>query len=340
MCREKSARNHPLHNSHIQDYRSHRTMNHTESSPSSSSLPRHYFCSAITAKTRIQQFRDAACVAQFALLPESPSPICSHGGSEVFYSEIASEFPSSSINQSFGTCCNIEIENEDEDNNCSSSSFCDIDEWLENANKFCKPCKNFQTKYYYNRSCDDEEEEEDDKLSMSSMCKTFLEHGVYSMTLPSSVKEDSNFTVYEGQSRLASKSKSGCTERRLVMSRPKPYNAFLNEVEMQKLEAERDSWKRAKHVQLMDRMRIKEAAIDDWELEQTRIAMEKMKKLKNKLEIKQLKLSAMTQKTISLLKQKAEKKKKNLRRKTIEKITAASNLSESHTCSCRGFRSL
>lgn len=38
-----------------------------------------------------------------------------------------------------------------------------------------------------------------------------------------------------------------------LMTRPKPYHAFLDEVKKQELEAEIDSWRKAKQVELMDK---------------------------------------------------------------------------------------
>ena len=101
----------------------------------------------------------------------------------------------------------------------------------------------------------------EDNLSMSSICKTFLvapDRELYSITLPS-VREES--PVYEGQSRLAcinslygaSKAGSNRDERRRLLCRPKPYDAFLDELERQKQEAEREAWRKAKHVKLMER---------------------------------------------------------------------------------------
>ncbi|XP_028797355.1 uncharacterized protein LOC114752818 [Neltuma alba] len=329
---------------HLQDFAPHNFNNHRVLNLSESPLP---FRSSSRPFTRRILHQDGYAGQLVPLLPESPSPICIHpfqlssSDSDTFYSDIASQFPSPR-NQNLGKSCI-------ESNHCSSC-YCEIEEWLEHANRFCKPT-NFMTRYHSSEdsgdSLDQNERSPEVKLSISSMCKKFLDHELYSNTLPS-VKES---TAYESHSRLACinsihghrKSERDQGQRKLL-GRPKPYNTYLNEIEMQKLEAERDSRKRARHLELLERMRRKEAAIDDWELEQTRIAVEKMKKLQqkfqNKLETKHLEVAAKTQKKLCLLKQKAEKQKRNLRRTTIERISTTKNISGTHTCSCRGFTCL
>ncbi|KAI9110968.1 hypothetical protein K1719_018088 [Acacia pycnantha] len=269
----------------------------------------------------------------------SSSPICSRhfqissSDSDTFYTDVASQLPSPR-KQSIGNSCI-------ESNNCSSCYY-EIEEWLEHANRLCKPT-NFMTRYHSSSDCGDSLDQNRRtagvKMSMSSICKKLLDHELYSHTGPSVIES----TAYESQSRLACTNSMHEREqgRRQLLNRPKPYNTYLNEIEMQKLEAERDSWKRARHLELLKRMRRKEAAIDDLELEQTRIAVEKMKtlqqKLLNEFETKQLEIAAKTQKKICLLKQKAEKQKKNLRLTTIDKISTTRNISEANTNSCRGL---
>ncbi|XP_054779790.1 uncharacterized protein LOC129287605 [Prosopis cineraria] len=330
---------------HLQDFAHRNIIDHRVLNLSESHLP---FSSSSRPFPRRILHPGGYAGQHVHLLPESPSPICSHplkissSDSDTFYSDIASHFPSPR-NQSFGTSCN-------EDNNCSSC-YCEIEEWLEHANKFCRPF-NFNARYHLSSdtgdSLDQNGRSPEVKLSISSICKKFLDHELYSNTQPSANES----TVYGSQSCLAcinsvygtSKSERDQGQRKLL-SRPKPYKAYLNEIEMQKLETERDSWKRARHLELLERMRRKEAAIDDWELQKTRIAVEKMKKLQqnlqNKLETKQLEVASKTQKKLCLLKQKAEKKqKRDLRRTTIEKISTTTNVSGTHTCSCRGFTCL
>ncbi|KAJ1388197.1 hypothetical protein SESBI_39301 [Sesbania bispinosa] len=206
-------------------------------------------------------------------LPESPSPICSHASTtytqsqtRTYYSDNATEF-STPRNQNSGI-----------DNNNCSSCFSDIDEWLEHANKFCS-----SNNYHLTETVDSRQNgrtEEDTRIL--AICNTFLtvpEDELCNITLPS-VREGS--PVFHGQTTLISSNygafKSGSNERRRLMCRPKPYDEFLNEVRRKKLEAERNARTKAKHVELMRRMRRKEEAINDWELWQTRKAMDEMDK--------------------------------------------------------------
>lgn len=91
-----------------------------------------------------------------------------------------------------------------------------------------------------------------DKLSISSICKNLIDHEPYSKKWPS-VKEN---TAYQSQSRLTFKNRMQGhfkSKRDRAQGRPKPYSAYLNEIEMQKLESERDSRKRARHHELLQR---------------------------------------------------------------------------------------
>lgn len=55
-------------------------------------------------------------------------------------------------------------------------------------------------------------------------------------------------TTYE-----ASEAGSIDAQQHELMTRPKPYHAFLDEVKKQELEAEIDSWRKAKQMELMDK---------------------------------------------------------------------------------------
>ncbi|CAL0305940.1 unnamed protein product [Lupinus luteus] len=191
------------------------------------------------------------------------------------------------------------------DNNCSNC-FSAIDQWLEHAsNNFCHP-SNFGTKHPSGA-------EED--LRMSAVLNTFRmvdedEVHNHNITLPS-VREES--PVFEGHTRLGciyEGSRYGTNERKILIRRAKVDDELLDE-------AKRDARRKRKHVQLMQRMKRKEAAINDWQLHQTTKAMDELDKLHNKVERKLLLASARTQKKICQVREKAEKQKMKLRKSTM-----------------------
>ncbi|KAI4356710.1 hypothetical protein L6164_000709 [Bauhinia variegata] len=250
-------------------------------------------------------------------LPESPSPICSHDSesfanetsstiSETYYSGIATEF-STPRKQIFGPASG--------ENNCSNC-FLEIDEWLEHASKFCP--SNYYTRDYGNLRQNRSQEE---NLSMSSICKAFLtvpDDQLHKITLPS-VREE---IPVNGESRPASIN-SPANERRNLISRRKPYKAFLNEIQREMKDAQRDALRKAKQKTKIERMRRKEAAIADWELQQTNNAIEEMMKCQNKLECKRMEASAKAHKKIWSVKREAQKRKANLKQ-SIEISSATS----------------
>ncbi|GMN56330.1 hypothetical protein TIFTF001_025441 [Ficus carica] len=126
--------------------------------------------------------------------------------------------------------------------------------------------------------------------------------------------------------------------RRRLMTRPKPYSTFLDEVKKQELEDEIEAWRKAKQMEIMSRegisylakpgrLKTKEADISKWEFKHTSKAMEEMKRLESKLEKKRAKALEKLQKRISTTKAEAHKKSAKVRRETIEKIAAISQVS-------------
>ncbi|KAG5043163.1 hypothetical protein JHK87_007078 [Glycine soja] len=279
-------------------------------------------------------------------LQESPSTICSHS----HYSHHATEF-STPRDQSFG----IATSKVDDYNNNNNLSTClsDIDEWLEHANKFCKSSIHLTESVHSGQN--GSQEEEDSRLS--AICNTYLaaqEHELHNITLPC-VREESPF--FQGQTRHA------CTYKPPKCEGYEHIKMMDDIVRRKQEEDERDARKKAKHVELMLKLRRKENAINDWELQQTRKAMDKMDKIqafrgtkhkpplilqdqtgyftldcvhqpsnavKNELERKQFRASARTQKKICLVRQKAEKQKLNLRRSTMKRFQQMQT-SETHS---------
>ncbi|KAH1069589.1 hypothetical protein GLYMA_03G118500v4 [Glycine max] len=246
-------------------------------------------------------------------LQESPSTICSHS----HYSHHATEF-STPRDQSFG----IATSKVDDYNNNNNLSTClsDIDEWLEHANKFCKSSIHLTESVHSGQN--GSQEEEDSRLS--AICNTYLaaqEHELHNITLPC-VREESPF--FQGQTRHA------CTYKPPKCEGYEHTKMMDDIVRRKQEEDERDARKKAKHVELMLKLRRKENAINDWELQQTRKAMDKMDKIQNELERKQFRASARTQKKICLVRQKAEKQKLNLRRSTMKRFQQMQT-SETHS---------
>ncbi|KAL5571857.1 hypothetical protein UlMin_021454 [Ulmus minor] len=112
-----------------------------------------------------------------------------------------------------------------------------------------------------------------------------------------------------------------------LISRPKPYSTFLDEVRKQELETEIETWRKVKQIELIEKLRRKEAAISEWEWKETSKFVEEMKKLESKLEKKRAKALAKLEKRIGKTKAKANKKSTKARRSTIEKITTVSKIS-------------
>ncbi|KAK7837235.1 hypothetical protein CFP56_021464 [Quercus suber] len=66
-------------------------------------------------------------------------------------------------------------------------------------------------------------------------------------------------------------------EQKSLLTRLKPYHAFLDDVKRHKIDAEIEAWKKAKYLKLMSKLERKEEDINDWEFEKTKKAKEEMK---------------------------------------------------------------
>ncbi|PON57729.1 Remorin, C-terminal [Trema orientale] len=112
-----------------------------------------------------------------------------------------------------------------------------------------------------------------------------------------------------------------------LMTRPKPYSTFLDEVKKQELEAEKEARRKTKQSELIDKLTRKEAAINEWEHKQTSKIVEEMKRLESKLEKKRARALEKFQRRISITKAEANKMTTKARRETIEKISEISKIS-------------
>lgn len=70
--------------------------------------------------------------------------------------------------------------------------------------------------------------------------------------LPTPTEKEESGSVHE-YCYQASEAGSIDAQQHKLMTRPKPYHAFLDEVKKQELEAEIDSWRKAKEMELMDK---------------------------------------------------------------------------------------
>ncbi|KAK9148277.1 hypothetical protein Scep_007034 [Stephania cephalantha] len=106
----------------------------------------------------------------------------------------------------------------------------------------------------------------------------------------------------------------------MSMTRPRPYNDFLDEVKKKEFEDHIDAWKEAKHTKLMNKLRKRENAINAWEHKQTWKATMEMKKTENELE-RQRSMALMKMKeSISDITKKADEKRARERQSTMNAI--------------------
>ncbi|KAF3440044.1 hypothetical protein FNV43_RR18322 [Rhamnella rubrinervis] len=247
------------------------------------------------------------------VLPESPSPICSPQSSRAFspkscrfYSHGSSDL-FAPRNQCFCTT-----------SNCSKQSISciEVNDWMEHAQQ--------RYDHFHNHS-----QECSSKCYKSSLSMRDNEFDGLPVPLE---KEESSVHEYSHQAcarGIYEPSEAGSidAQQHELMTRPKPYHAFLDEVKQQELEAEIDSRRKAKQMELMDKLRRKETAISDWELKTTSKVMEEMKKFESELEKRRAKAFVKTQHKISKTKAEANKKMDQARRKTIVKISETSIVS-------------
>ncbi|GAV69582.1 Remorin_C domain-containing protein [Cephalotus follicularis] len=246
-------------------------------------------------------------------LPDSPSPICSNGFSPL----------TAATSDSFHSQSSRKLSNASK----ISTSSLGIDEWIKNNGTYqpnlCNNC-HIEVKQSSSPKC---------CLSMSSMYGsplTTINPEVCSMSI-ALVKEDSSSICDEesrhsSYNRVGNAGSSGGPEK--LMTRPKPFHAFMDQVRTQEFEAEIDAWKKAKHRKLMTKLRRKEGAISDWEFQQTMKAMKEMKKLESKLERSRVEALETTQKRIDRARKEATEKKKKARESAVKKISRVTSLSQ------------
>ncbi|CAK7347842.1 unnamed protein product [Dovyalis caffra] len=206
-----------------------------------------------------------------AALPESPPPICSdcssppRSSATIFYSLAptvlsTSRFQSTRPNFSKPpVASNIEIE-----------------EWVQsgkNLNGFHHHIDNgIATQNCHSRH----------HLRPSAVAA--IDPEVHIRTLSSFLNEDNEKRHHDSDPECNHKIYSSdadsvdCGNHKL-MTRPKPYRDFLDEIKAQELEAQMGAWKKAKHRELMSNLTRKEAVIRDWEYKQTQKALKDIRKM-------------------------------------------------------------
>ncbi|KAF5470023.1 hypothetical protein F2P56_010575 [Juglans regia] len=238
-----------------------------------------------------------------AVLPKSPSPICSDCSSprDSTTCSTLSQTPNSQV----PTLCPARNLSSCIVSFDSPTTSCkDIDGWMENAKSCCWVRQPYLLNNHFKAI--------DQELS--------------SLTLPST--EELSYQAYADSMHGAFGARSQNDGQHKLQSHPKPHHALLDEVKKRELEADIDAWKKARFLELVDELERKEAAISIWEFEKAKKAMEEMEKLESKLERKRLREIEKTQKKIGRVNKEANKKKSKARRYTIEEISAVSAFTE------------
>ncbi|XP_034709338.1 uncharacterized protein LOC117932275 [Vitis riparia] len=236
-----------------------------------------------------------------AILPDSPSPVCSSCPSP---STPSSFFPSS---DAFSSRMSTELSTQRNKSSCivsniskRSASLVEIDEWMKHANGFFQP--NLQK--HQPRGM----ENENSSMKLLPICEE--------RTLGDS--------IYVGHVDSC----SPITGDIRMLTRPKPYHAFLDEIKKQEAEAQVDASRKAAQMKFMKKLKGKEAAIREWESRKTKIATTQMKKIEDKLENRRTKALEKMQKKISKAQKKANKKKVKERQSIFKKISRAIEAAE------------
>ncbi|KAK9274098.1 hypothetical protein L1049_018912 [Liquidambar formosana] len=173
-----------------------------------------------------------------AILPDSPSPICSSSTTSPKSFPPSSEMVYPRASNELSTPRNQDTLS---DMSKPSESSKEIDEWIENANNL--PCSyepNLQSK--------------DGSMKRSSISTVFESAltEIPSITLPTIAEDKSSLECR--QSRYESPGfESPFDGRHKLMTRPKPYREFLDEIKRLELEARINAWKSARHMKYMDK---------------------------------------------------------------------------------------
>ncbi|GAB2271047.1 hypothetical protein Dimus_005897 [Dionaea muscipula] len=112
------------------------------------------------------------------------------------------------------------------------------------------------------------------------------------------------------------------------MRRPKPYSEFLDEVKRQQIDAQIETWKKAKDDNLRNRLRTKEAEIDEWERRQIHKAQQEMKNYEKLLQEKRVKALQRMQEKINSTNMEAKNRKAREQHSFLSETSKVAKISE------------
>ncbi|GAB2287060.1 hypothetical protein Dimus_021445 [Dionaea muscipula] len=112
------------------------------------------------------------------------------------------------------------------------------------------------------------------------------------------------------------------------MRRSKPYSEFLDEVKRQQIDAQIETWKKAKDDNLRNRLRTKEADIDEWEWRQIHKAQQEMKNYEKLLQEKQVRALQRMQEKIHSINMEAKNRKAREQHSFLSETSKVAKISE------------
>ncbi|KAF9668772.1 hypothetical protein SADUNF_Sadunf14G0038200 [Salix dunnii] len=251
-------------------------------------------------------------------LPESPPPICSdcssptRSSATIFYSLAPTVLSTSRFQSARSNCSKPPV-----------SSNIEIEEWVQSG----KNLNGFQ------RHTDDGIATQNCHSKYCLRQSAVADPEVHSRTLSSFLNEDNEKQHNDSNPKYnhnINSSDAGSVDRgnHKLMTRPKPYSDFLDEMKAQELEAQMGEWKKAKHRELMTKLRRNEAVIHDREYKQTQKALKDMRKVENKLEWKRAEALERAHKRINKARNEANKAADKVRESAMKKVAKVARESE------------
>ncbi|KAJ4827651.1 hypothetical protein Tsubulata_008273 [Turnera subulata] len=257
-----------------------------------------------------------------ATSPDSPSPICSMGSCPLSYAALSPKSDAFSSDRPPSGYSSTRFQSVK--SNFSKLSTPSIDEWVQKTRNWSgfyqNGLQNNRGNEILERNCSSKH-----RLSVSTAYHSTMASNDPEYHIPelASANED---TMIHGenlnpQPECTHQNDSDISHnsgRSSLQTRPVPYSVFLEDVKAKELKARADAWKQAEERELMNKLRMKEAAIREWEFKLTAKAMKDLKKLESKLE----RAARRTQDRITSAREKAKKKVMKERASTNEKISS------------------
>ncbi|GMH31272.1 hypothetical protein Nepgr_033115 [Nepenthes gracilis] len=110
--------------------------------------------------------------------------------------------------------------------------------------------------------------------------------------------------------------------------RPKPYTDFLDQLKTQQIDAQIDTWCKSKHIKLQNKLRRKDADIDAWEWREINKAKQDMKTVEKKLQEKRAKAEEKMQVRIGHVKMVSANERTRWQRLISRKMSEVAKASE------------